>query len=66
MMKLKRSRNIGGKNTSPYIYAAIAFNGNIKILTSGGSGNAREKQGQREGSKDKETVSSCTKKQQES
>ena len=42
--KIKRRRNIGGKN--PLLVCRDCFNSNIKIPTSGGSSNAREKQGQ--------------------
>ena len=43
--EIKRSRNIGGNN--PLLICRDCFNSTIKIPTSGGSSNAREKQGQR-------------------
>ena len=43
--KIKRSRNIGGKN--PLLLCCDCFGSNIKIPTSVGSSNARENQGQR-------------------
>ena len=43
--EIKRSRNIGGRN--PLLVCRDCFNSNIKIPTSGGSSNAREKYGQR-------------------
>ena len=43
--EMKRSRNIGGNN--PLLICHSCFNSNIKIPTSDGSSNVREKQGQR-------------------
>ena len=58
--EIKRSRNIGGNN--PLLICRDCFNSNIEIPTSGGSSNTRENQGHR--GEDKETTSSCEKKQQ--
>ena len=43
--EIKRIRHIGGKNL--LLICRDLFNSNIKIITSGGSSNTREKQGQR-------------------
>ena len=47
--EIKRIRNIGRKN--PLLICRDYFNSHIKIPTSGGSSNAREKQGHRGASK---------------